>query len=58
METTEQRLKATSSPTLNPADLRCWAVALLILGSDAEDDSWPVGGGAVNMGIVQVRGAD
>lgn len=40
--------------TLNPADLRCRAVALLILGSYAEDDSWTVGGRAVDVGVVQM----
>lgn len=43
---------------MNPADLRRWAVALFVLGGDAEDDGWPVGGRAVNVGIVQVGGAD
>lgn len=43
---------------MNPADLRRWAIALLILSSYAEDDSWPVGGGAVNLSIIQVGGTD
>lgn len=43
---------------MNPADLRGWTVALLILSSDAEDDSWPIGGRAVDLGVIQVGGAD
>lgn len=50
--------KKTSPSTLNPADLRCWAIALLVLSSYAKDDSWPVGGGAVDVGVVHVGGAD
>lgn len=53
----EQKLRKCSSATLNPADLCRRAIALLILGSYAEDDSWPVRGGAVDVGVVQVRGA-
>lgn len=44
--------------TLNPADLRCWSIAKFVLGSYAEDDSWPIGGGAVDVGVVQVSRAD
>lgn len=40
--------------TLNPADLRRRAVALLVLGGYAEDNSWTVGGRAVNVSVVQV----
>lgn len=43
---------------MNPADLRRRAVALFVLGGDAEDDGWSVGGGAVDLGVVQVGGAD
>lgn len=50
--------KNSSPPALNPADLRRGAVALLILCSYAEHDSRTVGGGAVNVGIVHVGGAD
>lgn len=47
-----------SSNTLNPADLRGRAVALLVLGSDAEHDGRAVGGRAVDVGVVQLGGAD
>lgn len=47
-----------SSNTLNPADLRCRAVSLLVLGSDAEHDGRAVGGRAVDVGVVQLGGAD
>lgn len=47
-----------SVPTLNPADLRRRAVALLVLGGNAEDDSRPVGGRAVDVGVVQIGGTD
>lgn len=43
---------------MNPADLRGGAVTLLVLGGDAEDDGGPVGGGGVDLGVVQVGGAD
>lgn len=53
------RHQNSSSPsTLNPANLRRRAVSLLVLGCDAEDDSWPVRGRAVNVSVVQVGGAD
>lgn len=42
---------------MDPADLRRRPVALLVLGSDAEDDGWPVGGGGVDVCVVQVGGA-
>lgn len=43
---------------MNPADLRGRAVALLVLGSDAEHDGRAVGGRAVDVGVVQLGGAD
>lgn len=43
---------------MDPADLSCRPVALLVLSGDAEDDSWPVGGGAVDVGVVHVGGVD
>jgi len=43
--------------TLYPADLRGRPVALLVLGGDAEHHGRPVGGGAVDVGVVQVGGA-
>lgn len=43
---------------MDPADLRRRAIALLVFRSYAEDDGWPVGGGVVNVGVVQVGGAD
>lgn len=46
------------SGILNPADLRRRAVALFVLSSDAKDNGWPVGGGAVNVGVVQMGGAN
>lgn len=47
-----------SSSTLNPADLCGRPVALLVLGSDAEHDGRAVGGRAVDVGVVQLGGAD
>lgn len=44
-------------PTLNPADLRGRAVALLVLGGDAEHHGWTVGGRRVDVGVVQLGGA-
>lgn len=51
-------LNGEKSTTLNPADLGCRAVAQLVLCSYSEDDSRSVGGGAVDVGVVQVRLAD
>lgn len=53
----EQKIKS-SSCTLDPADLRGGAVALLVLSSYAEDHCRPVGGGAVDLGVLQLGGAD
>lgn len=47
-----------SPSTLYPADLRGWAIALLVLGSDAEHNGRAVGGRAVDVGVVQLGGAD
>lgn len=47
-----------SFSTLNPADLRGRAIALLVLGSNAEHDGRAVGGRAVDVGVVQLGGAD
>lgn len=44
--------------TLDPADLGCRAVAQLVLGGYPEDDRRAVGGGAVDVGVVQVGLAD
>lgn len=54
----EVNLEKWNPFTLNPADLRRRAVALLILSGDAKDDCWPVGCRAVDVGVVQVGGAD
>lgn len=54
----KSRNRNSRASTLNPADLRCWAVALLVLGSYAENDSRTVGGGAVDVCVVQVGGAN
>lgn len=40
---------------MDPADLGRRAVAQLVLCSYSEDDGGPVGGGAVDVGVVQVR---
>lgn len=44
--------------TLNPADLGCRAVAQFVLCGYSEDDGRAVGGGAVDVGVVQVGLAD
>lgn len=44
--------------TLDPTDLRCRAVTQLVLRSYSEDDGRAVGGGAVDVGVVQVGRAD
>lgn len=43
---------------MNPADLRRWAVALLVLSGYAEDNGRAVGGGAVDVSVVQLGCAD
>lgn len=43
---------------MDPADLRGRAVALLVLGRDAEDDGRAAGGRVVDVGVVHVGGAD
>lgn len=47
-----------SSITLNPADLCCRAIALLVFSCNAENDSRTVGGRAVDVGVVQLGGVD
>lgn len=42
---------------MDPADLRGRAVALLVLGSDAQHHGWTVGGRRVDVGVVQLGGA-
>jgi len=42
---------------LDPADLGGRAVSLLVLGGDAEDDGRPVGGGAIDLGVLQLAAA-
>lgn len=55
---TKTHIHKMESITLNPADLRGGAIALLVLGGNAEDNGWPVGGGAVDVCVVEVGGAD
>lgn len=43
---------------MNPADLCRRAVALLVFSRNAEDNSWAVGGRAVDVGVVQLGGVD
>lgn len=52
------KLSPAPLPTLDPADLRGRTVALLVLGGDAEDDGRAAGGGAVDVGVEQVGGAN
>lgn len=57
--TTTHRSKHTHthrSLTLQPADLCSGAVALLVLGGDAEDHGWPRC--AVDVGVAQMRWSD
>lgn len=55
---TDRNRTKLSSFTLNPADLCRRAIALLVFSRNAENDRRAVGGGAVDVGVVQLGGVD